>query len=79
MYKLQDLCLAFTLHPLPASMSKSIFQATLSDPDVPDAGTEIEDDEEPGKSGDVSSDSEGQVGQQSPLIVEGRGTGWRGR
>ena len=54
-------------------MSKRIFQAFLSDPGVPDAGTEAEDDEEPAKSGDSSSDSEGQSsyseGQpwQSPL------------
>ena len=41
-------------------MSKRIFQAFLSDPGVPDAGTEAEDDEEPAKSGDSSSDSEGQ-------------------
>ena len=52
----------FTLHPLPASMS--ICQTTLPDPDAPDAGAENEDDEEPAKSGDSSSDSEG---QQSPL------------
>ena len=45
-------------------MSKRIFQATLSDPDVPDAGAETKDDEEPGKSGDSSSDSDG---EQSPL------------
>ena len=29
-------------------MSKLIFQATLSDPDIPDASAETEDDEEPG-------------------------------
>ena len=45
-------------------MSKRIFQATLSDPDVHDTSAETEDDDEPGKSGDSSSDSEG---QQSPL------------
>ena len=45
-------------------MSKRIFQATLSDPDVSDASAETEDDEEPGKSGDSLSDSEG---QQSPF------------
>ena len=45
-------------------MSKRIFQATLSDPDAPDASAETEDDEEPGKSGDSSSDSDG---QPSPL------------
>ena len=45
-------------------MSKHIFQATLSDPDVPDASAETEDDEEPGKSGDSSSNSHG---QPSPL------------
>ena len=56
--------MAFTQHPLPANMSKSIFQATLSDPDVLDASAETEDDEEPGKSGGSSSDSEG---QQSPF------------
>ena len=33
---------------------------SLSDPDVPDASSETEDDEEPGMSGDSSSDSEGQ-------------------
>ena len=60
------LCLAFTQHPLPTSMSKRIFKfkATLSDPDFPDAGAETEYDEEPGKSEDSSSDS---GGQQSPL------------
>ena len=41
-------------------MSKRIFQATLSDPDAPDASAETEDDEEPGKSGDSSSNSDGQ-------------------
>ena len=45
-------------------MSKRIFQATLSDPDVPDASAEAEHDEEPGKSRHSSFDSEG---QQSPL------------
>ena len=45
-------------------MSNCIFQATLSDPDVPDASAETEDDEEPGKSGDSSSDSDG---KPSPL------------
>ena len=45
-------------------MSKLIFPATLSDPDVPDGSAETEDDEEPGKSRDSSSNSEG---QQSPL------------
>ena len=45
-------------------MSKRIFQATLSDPNAPDASAETEDDEEPGKSGDSSSDSDG---QPSPL------------
>ena len=45
-------------------MSKRIFQATLSDPDVPDASAETEDDEEPGKSRDSSSDSDG---KPSPL------------
>ena len=45
-------------------MSERIFQATLSDPDVPDASAETEDDEEPGKSGDSSSDSDG---KPSPL------------
>ena len=35
-------------------MSKHIFQAFLSDPDVPDAGMEAEDDEEPAKSWDLS-------------------------
>ena len=40
-------------------MLKRIFEATLSDPDVPDASAETEDDEEPGKPGDSSSDSEG--------------------
>ena len=49
---------------MPASMSKRIFQPTLSDPDVPDASAETEDDEEPGKSGDSSSDSDGKL---SPL------------
>ena len=40
-YKLQALCLAFTVTPnsLPASMSKRIFQATLSDPDVQGTGS----------------------------------------
>ena len=37
---------------------------SLSDPDVPDASAETEDDEESGKSGDLSSNSEG---QRSPL------------
>ena len=54
----------FTQHPLPASMSKHIFTATLSDPDVIDAGAETKEDEEPGKSGDLSSDSDG---EPSPL------------
>ena len=45
-------------------MSKCIFQATLSDPDVPDGSAETEDDEEPGMSGNLSSDSDC---QQSPL------------
>ena len=45
-------------------MSKRIFQATLSDPDFPDASVETEDDEEPGKSGDSSTDSDG---KPSPL------------
>ena len=35
------------------------FQTTLSDPDVSDASAETEDDEEPGKPADSSSDSEG--------------------
>ena len=56
--------MAFTTHPLPASISKRIFQATLSDPDVPDGSAETDDDEEPGKSWDSSFDSDG---QQSPL------------
>ena len=47
-------------------MSKHIFQAFLSDPDVPDAGMEAEDDEEPAKSWDLSSYSEG---QPSPLKI----------
>ena len=45
-------------------MSKRIFQASLSDSGIPDAGAETADDEEPGKSGDSSSDS---GGRQSPL------------
>ena len=45
-------------------MSKRIFQAILSDPDVPDAGAETQDDEMPAKSGNSLSDSEG---KQSPL------------
>ena len=52
--------MAFIPHPLQTSMSKRIVQAFLSDPGVPDAGAEAEDDEEPAKSGDSSSDSEGQ-------------------
>ena len=60
-------------------MSKRIFQDTFSGPDVPDAGAEAEDDEEPTKSGDSSSDSEV---QQSPLNsskAEGQSpTDWRG-
>ena len=47
-------------------MSKHIFQATLFDPDVPGASAETGDDVEPGKSGDSSSDSEGQQ-LESPL------------
>ena len=58
--------MAFTPHPLPASMSKRIFKATLSDSDVPDALTETEDDEEPGKSGVSSFDSQAE-GKQSPF------------
>ena len=52
--------MAFTPHPLPASMSKSISQATLSNPEpnVPDGSAETEDDEEPGKSGDSWSKSD---------------------
>ena len=51
---------------MPASMSKHIFQASLSgsDPDVPDAGAETDDDEMPSKSGILLSDS---AGKQSPL------------
>ena len=51
---------------LPASMSKRIFQATLSDPDVPDADAETvtQDNEIPAKSGNSSSYFEG---KQSPL------------
>ena len=45
-------------------MSKRIFKAAPSDPDVPDASAETEDDEEPGKSGVSWSYSEG---KQSPL------------
>ena len=47
-------------------MSKRIFKAAPSDPDVPDASAETEDDEEPGKSGFSSSDSQAE-GKQSPL------------
>ena len=47
-------------------MLKRIFEATLSDPDVPDASAETEDDEEPGKCGFLSSDSQAE-GKQSPL------------
>ena len=53
-------------------MSKRIFQDTLSDPDVPDAGAEIEDDVEPGKSGDSASDSEGQQSPLKSLNAEGQ-------
>ena len=45
-------------------MSKLIFQATLSDPDIIDAGAETKDDKKPGKSRDSSSDSDG---EPSPL------------
>ena len=47
-------------------MSKRMFKATLSYPDVPDASAETDDDEEPGKSGFSSSDSQAE-GKQSPL------------
>ena len=47
-------------------MSKRIFKATLSDSDVPDAWTETEDDEEPGKSWVSSFDSQAE-GKQSPF------------
>ena len=50
--------MAFTLNKACPSAS------TLSDPDIPDAGAETEDDEEPAKFVDSSSHSEG---QQSPL------------
>ena len=53
-------------------MSKRIFQATLSDPDVPDASAETEDDEEPGKSGDSSSDFEAQQSPLKSLKAEGQ-------
>ena len=53
-------------------MSKRIFQATLSDSDVPDASAETEDVEEPGKSGDSSSDSEGQQSPLKSLKAEGQ-------
>ena len=43
-----------------SSMSKLIFQGTLSDPDVSDAGKETGEDKEPAKSRNSSSDSEGQ-------------------
>ena len=36
------------------SMSKSIFQASLSDPDAPNTGAETEEDEETAKSWDLS-------------------------
>ena len=61
---LQALCLALTQQTQPISMSKSIVQDTLSDPDVPDAGAEAEGDKELARSWDLSSDSEG---QHSPL------------
>ena len=62
-----------SIHCQPAC--SSIFQAFLSDPDVPYAGAEAEDDKEHAKSGDLSSYSEG---QQSIKIIEGWGTDWGG-
>ena len=54
----------FGLCTASTAISKHIFRATLSDSDVSDGRAEIEDDEEPDKSGDSSYDPEG---QQSPL------------
>ena len=51
-------------------MSKCIFQATHSDPVVPDASVETEDDEEPGKSWNSSSNYGGKQSLLKSLKTE---------